>query len=463
MRFLRLLPSLATCAALGWIVIPFLILALFNYPSSDDYYDWMLLQKHGVIKATWHYYFNWSGRYFTHLVAFLLNPLHFGERIGGSVSAIIGIVFLVLNAYWVVRIFNSMFRFEQDYRPVFILLLTLFVCYLPFPSETVYWFTGMIAYMPGFSACMYWAFLNLKENRNKAEFVLWFLLPVFAGGSGEISLILMGWLLLLNGLNTSAKHRVVYGIICALFLIAAAVELLSPGSVERMKYFTETAGNPTRNLKFAFENSLHWLWYYLRDWLRSTPILLVALFCALGSKSIAHIRISRTILCAWGLGVFVPVAMLFVFHFGTGNTQLPGRLINMIYLFLQVYLFFTLYYIAKRFFYETNLSSTKLVWLGACMLIFQATYTSRWRGAVSDMRSLNAYVHSMDERLQATQFHRKSQTTKTLHVLPIQTRPFTSFFSELSADSSHWYNEGYAYYHGINFIQCAEPQNELLR
>lgn len=454
MKFKKPIVLLLTLVAAAWILFPFVVLAFFNYPSSDDYYDWMLLQKFGAFKATWHYYFNWSGRYFTHLIAFLLNPLQLGERIGGTFSALIGIGFLVLDAFLVSRIIKSTFRINQGFQSIFIVFLIAFFCYLPFPNETVFWYTGMIAYMPGITGCLYWQLLHQKASQNKPERILWFILPVFAGGSGELSLCLMGWLLVLNFDFTSLNRK--YAIACGLFVIAAGIELLSPGSAERVRYFAETAMNPTKNIEFAATNSVKWFWHYLRDWTRSTPILFITLICAAFLKSDSNFRASAKEYFLWLLGLTVPIAMFFIFHFGTGMTQAPGRLINIVYLFLQVYLFISLFYIVQLFRNFKLENGIRMVWMAVLLFIFQASYSSRWRGAVSDFSVLNAYAKLMHERFTQTNLFRKDNSAASLILKPIEPVPFTSFFSELSSDSTHWYNEGYAFYHTVKSVRCPE-------
>ena len=454
MNFSKHTFRILTLAISVWIIFPFAVLACFNFPSSDDYYDWMLLQKFGALKATWHYYFNWSGRYFTHLIAFLLNPLQLGERLGGTFSALLGITFLVIDAFLVSGILKATFQIRKGIQPVFIGLLVLFFCFLPFPNETVFWYTGMIAYMPGLTACLYWTFLHLKADKNKTERLLWYVLPIFAGGSGELSLCLMGWLLLLNFDFTS--HSRPYLILCGLFGMAAGIELLSPGSAERIRYFTETAGNPTQNIGFAFANSVNWLWYFLRDWTRSTPVLIMALVCGTLLKLDSIKRLSGKAYFIWSLGLMVPFAMFFIFHFGTGMHQPPGRLINVVYLFLQVYLFISVIYCVKKFGNIKLENGIRPLWLAMLVFVFQAGYSSRWRGAVSDFSTLNVYASSMQARFEQTNQFNAENTASTLILKPIETIPFTSFFSELNSDSTHWYNEGYAYYHGIKSVRCSK-------
>jgi hypothetical protein len=310
----------------------------------------------------------------------------------------------------------------------------------------------MIAYMPGFTACLYWLVLHLKDNKNSFERLLWFILPLFAGGSGELSLCLMAWLLLLN-LDFSFVNRK-YWLICGLFALAAGIELLSPGSAERMRYFTETAGNPTRNIGFAALNSFNWMWHYLRDWTRCSPVLLMAVLCGLLIKTEFKITHIVRFYAVWLLGFFVPFAMLFIFHFGTGMTQPPGRLINVIYLFVQIYLFTSVLYLVVRFGNVKLLNEGKMLWVTTLLFVFLSSYSSRWRVAIMDFSIITTYQKAMNSRLRQTEQFRNRSASSTLLLLPLEHKPSTSFFSELSSDSSHWFNEGFSAYHGIKATRC---------
>jgi hypothetical protein len=47
-----------------------------------------------------------------------------------------------------------------------------------------------------------------------------------------------------------------------------------------------------------------------------------------------------------------------------------------------------------------------------------------------------------------------NDTYKPLNLKPIKNLPHTLFFSDLSADSTDWYNEGYAYYYELGSVTC---------
>jgi hypothetical protein len=150
----------------------------------------------------------------------------------------------------------------------------------------------------------------------------------------------------------------------------------------------------------------------------------------------------------------VPFAMLFIFHFGTGMTQPPGRLINVIYLFVQIYLFTSIFYLVVRYGNVKLLNGGKMLWVTTLLFVFLSSYSSRWRVAIMDFSIITTYQKAMNSRLRQTEQFRNRSTSSTLLLLPLEHKPSTSFFSELSSDSSHWFNEGFSAYHGIKATRC---------
>ena len=55
--------------------------------------------------------------------------------------------------------------------------------------------------------------------------------------------------------------------------------------------------------------------------------------------------------------------------------------------------------------------------------------------------------------------HSQNHPNDTLHLHPIKHIPYTIFYSDLTPNPKHWYNEGYAYYHGISAVVCDSIAN----
>jgi hypothetical protein len=444
--------SLAACVLVIW---PFLILCGYNLPSSDDFYDYMLAQKWGVHKATAHYYWNWSGRFATHLLTMALNPLRLGIEWGGILTAISGIG-LLLFCCWNISVIHA--RQILNTHAKWILLpfyVLLFFAYLPFPNETIYWFTGTMAYMPGLAAILGWVRITDSDKKWNAQAILLAaILSFFIGGSNEINIFIFSWILCLN-IHKFKDNRIYFICSLLLFSVSAILELSSPGSKERMRYFTETAGNPTADIGWSLRQSISYLWHILRDWTRSTPLVLMALIIPmflLRQKEKQKINLWRV--AVWLGGLFVLPLILFPFYYGTGQTDVPGRLTNVLFLFIALFLLLGISLLMSyflRWHVKIRLYILGLIWL---VLFWQSTYNSRWRGAVEDMKIADRY--RIETKTRKAESLKHKENSKRLILKPIHNVPYTLFFSDLSADTSHWYNEGYAYYYGLKSVSCMD-------
>jgi hypothetical protein len=87
-----------------------------------------------------------------------------------------------------------------------------------------------------------------------------------------------------------------------------------------------------------------------------------------------------------------------------------------------------------------------------CIVIWQASYSSRLRGALSDVKMVHEFRKEITERSDKTALHKKTNPSKTLVLNPIRKIPYTMFFGDLTSDPGHWYNEGYARYHKISAV-----------
>ncbi len=437
------------------VVLPFLLLCRYNLPSSDDFYDYMLAQKWGVYAATAHYYWNWSGRFATHLLTMALNPLRFGMEWGGILTALTGIGLMVFCCWNISLIHARILLNTKAKWMLFPFYVLLFFAYLPFPNETIYWFTGTLAYMPGLAAIIGWIRITESdENWNKRYVLLAAILSFFIGGSNEINIFIYAWILCLNVYKIK-DNRLYFICSILLFSVAAILELSAPGSKERMRYFTETAGNPTADIGWSLRQSISYLWHILRDWTRSTPVILIAVIIPMFlARQKERQKLNKWRVAVWLGGFLVLPLMLFPFYYGTGQTEVPGRLVNVLYLFSALYVVFGSSLLLRYFqvmHVEIRPYILGIIWL---VLFWQSTYNSRWRGAVEDLKMAERYRLETIAR-QDKSFKHKGKS-KRLILKPINNVPYTLFFSDLSADTSHWYNEGYAYYYGLKSVSCVE-------
>ena len=435
-----------------FIFFLFIYLGCYGTASSDDYADYMLVQKMGFLNAFEETYLHWGGRFTSYFIVFLLNPLNFGEQFGPALLNTFQIILFLFIPYLFTRILFKERKFTREMIIAFSLIAGFILCYLPSNVELLYWFTGSWVYLPGLVFMLYWYVLIEKENKSKINKILIVLLPFIIAGTNEINILIMAWLILFVFIK-SKRDRFSYWSIIA-FVIGAAFELLTPGNMQRSNFFLLEAHHPARDFLFSFNSSFQLTFHYLKDWFRSSPILFVWLALAL-LKSTGNIHLSNKMKVFSGLSFFMIPLLFFPFIYATGMTNPPERLLNIIFIFLFIAGYF-LFNVIFDLLYKRILSQTILASFIALVLLFQASYSSNLRTALFDLKELASYRKELDLREHLVEQHSQVSSQDTLHLPAIKHIPQTVFYTDLSINAGHWYNQGFAYFHGINAVVIDE-------
>lgn len=434
-----------------FILAPFLYLGWQGIAASDDYIDYKLLSEYGFWGAIKNYYLQWSGRYISYGLAFILNPLHMGERIGPGVLNTLALTLFFLLAFLQATILSRFFQARDKILQISILIFCFWLMYLPKPVELLFWFTGTIAYLPGLLGISYWVFLNLKE-KSKVETAIYFVLPFLIAGTSEINVLLMAFIMIFC-FPSNPINRKTYFIVITIFILGASLELLSPGSQVRMAYFKYTAQNPVGDLSFSIRNSFLITWHHIRDWTRSSPILIVALLVSLlldVSIKIKYSKFQKLLVIAAPL--MIPI-LYFPFFWGTGMLFPPERLNNVVFLFFTIYIIYVSPIILRSILLKSNVPPS-LILIVSIGTFWVSSYQSRLRTALFDLKEIPKFKKEILLREQLTQNHSLHYPNDTLHLPAIEHIPYTVFYGDLKKDPSHWFNEGYAYYHKVKAVVC---------
>lgn len=439
--------------ALLAVLAPFVWLGLHSMAASDDYYDYMLLQKHGALGAIKHYYLYWSGRMSSFALIFLLRPLAFGETIGPAMAAILSLTTLLAFCWLMARVFLSTRSGNQQATALFSLFVCFVLLYIPRPVELLFWFTASMAYLSGLFFIAAWLYLHVCSNRQRMfQRALYGALPLMIAAGSEINILLMGFLLLVCWPKNILQNRV-YLLVLISFTAGAALELLAPGSRVRMNYFAEAQSETAGNLQFAIQSSLRSTWHFLRDWSRSTPLLLLALLAPalMPNKAAVPFKL-RSML--WLMAAFALIPMLFFpFFYSTGLRVVPDRLLNVIFIYTAACCFVAVPLLLGKLYPRLRISS-RFAFLLVVVILWQASYQSRLRTALFDVSKLPDFHQERLERAEITRRFALSTPNDTLVLPPITAIPYTIFYCDLKEDPTHWYNEGYASYHGIKAVVC---------
>ena len=240
-------------------------------------------------------------------------------------------------------------------------------------------------------------------------------------------------------------------------MIGAAFELLTPGNMQRSNFFLLEAHHPARDFLFSINSSFQLTFHYIKDWFRSTPILFVWLALAL-LKTTGNIQFANKMKVFSGLSVFMIPLLFFPFIYATGMTNPPERLLNIIFIFLFIAGYF-LFNVMFDSLYKRNSSQTILASFIGLVLFFQSSYSSNLRTALFDLQELPEYQNELKFREQRVANHVSSYSNDTLKIPAIKHIPETVFYSDLSSNPGHWYNQGFAYYHGIKAVVVEDDIN----
>jgi hypothetical protein len=224
--------------------------------------------------------------------------------------------------------------------------------------------------------------------------------------------------------------------------------------MQRSNFFLLEAHHPARDFLFSINSSFQLTFHYLKDWFRSSPILFVWLALTM-LKSNGNIHFSTKMKVFSGLSFFMIPLLFFPFIYATGMTNPPERLLNVVFIFL----FMTGYFLFNVIFdslHKRNTSQTILASFIALVLLFQASYSSNLRAALFDLQELSTYRKELDLREHLVDQHAVVSSQDTLHLPAIKHIPQTIFYTDLSSNAGHWYNQGFAYFHGINAVVIDE-------
>ena len=430
------------------VVAPFFYLAFFNSPSSDDYSDYILVRDNEFFKSLWEYYNGWSGRFTSISLVLLLNPLK-GGHWWVVILTCVQLGMYISLWYLITVLFERMAGLKYGRLPVFTILLVYGFCYLHRPVELLYWFTGSWAYLPGLVLIAGWACIRYSvKPLTRFYKCLLVILPFFIAGTNELCLCLMLVVLLLPGkpfLSWKLRLSIVAG-----FIPGFALAVFAPGNSVRAGHFQFEMLQPVHDLHFSIQNTLRISWFFLRDWLRSTPIIPVALLLGFIGKKGETKKISYDVIYLIA-GCSACLMMIFAFLWSTGNITPPDRLLDVLFICFSVVILFSVSQFVRRV-NDNSILSSGLVTISAALLLFYASYDSKLRVALNDIDLIEEYQKDMRMRKNLTENCARLYPEDTLYLPAIRNIPNTIFYSEFSPSPLHWYNKSYANYFNLKAV-----------
>lgn len=232
----------------SWLVLavlPFLLIAQFNYPSiHDDYMNANSIRQHGRLGYVAALYDNWTGRYTELLLKGLLHPLSYQRTALLSMLQSIAVILLLIGGlYAVLRLLLGPGG-PARWRALALALLVflLFANGVPDIGTAFYWFGGYTSYTAGLIASLaaFAGLVGLARAATTTGRLGYFLLAggaaLLATGAYDTCLVALTWVLLGVAGQAWRRRSSVRWWYLALLLVnsaGAVVSIVAPGNAAR--------------------------------------------------------------------------------------------------------------------------------------------------------------------------------------------------------------------------------------
>lgn len=335
-----------TVVFLCMVFLPLFAIAHFNYPCTDDFaYGSALyteISNNSGIKAALHgaweeavqYYRTWQGRYFDDVSSAFFVGIAVPKYYFMSAYLTL-ILFLGAGIYFLRTVTYRICGWNSGISwIVSMLIVSMQILYVPYPSEAFYWHVGATGYTLTYALLLLLVtvlrlfYLSGSRKKKAIYGVLSILFAFMIGGSNystglltaEILTLALLWMLLRKKKCRFLGVVTIEYLICFVYFNA-----LAPGNHSRMGAVKSLG--VVGSILASFKQGTR----YLREWFQLPVILLLVLILLLGAHQIVKMKFSFKspgLVTALSFGLFCSQMTP---PFFAGATQGPGRLINLIY------------------------------------------------------------------------------------------------------------------------------------
>jgi len=452
-------------------VVPFYLLSAYNEPSSDDFKYAANAREYGVWEAAKRIYFGTCGRYaanvFLHWSPLTVGWLEGYKWLGAALlTALIGSFYYLLSPH---------LKGMQGYSRALAVfaVAALFLFGLPSISQGLFWFTGAYTYTTAIVLLNLFFGLLLRRRNFTVQEPRWEI-----GSVGSEAVLLVGGVLLLGLAFGCTEIAVIYTGIVLLLLNAyvcfglkrfdavlfavslaglafAALAILAPGNFSRSDSY-ELAKDAQRTLMLT---PAYCVWFL--GSFANVPLLVAMLLIAprIGSESF---RVSPVICRGW---VRVVVFLLFVglmaltFAFGIWATggRPPRRALNVLYwmqFLLLVIMFLQSAACDRRLWLHLRklvpLPNGVLLAFGVIWLALMGNTGRAWADLILRCPSYSEDVAQRRARI-------ASAVGTDVTVDPLDPKPLSIFYEDITQDPAYWQNKEVARYFGLSSIRLSAP------
>lgn len=429
-------------------ILLFSFISLFNFPSADDFDIIVLVNKLGYKDAQLSYYQNWTGRFISTAILFLMSK----ENFVAYRSFPIALLFLLfLSFYCVVKsLFKSDIKTQIN---VTCYLFLFFLLTLPTISEGLYWWSGAITYQLAniFTLFLASCLVTLLKKRSLTHTLMGCLFGFLAVGCNETSLILivssLSLLILLKYFSEYKFNKQLLAILFCCF-VSGAIVYFAPGN--------NTRASTGQNHNFIFS-----LLMGMADTSRLTfrwigPIILVSTLIL--SETLK--KNDRPLLIyltekfrLYKLSIFIiPLFLSLFVGFWFLQAPIPTRATNTVFLYLILATAFIIIALAIKSKNVVYLLKTRHIDIALKIVLISILFNQKnMVNAIDDVARLRVFEYktAWEER---TQIVKESKNQQIIQFSPLKKVPKSLFVNDFQ-DKYYPYNICYARYIGVEAIE----------
>jgi len=451
------------------MILPFLILNLFNNPNSEDI-NWIVERKrYGFIKNQYFYYEFWSGRFFVHAVLSVSSFFFDSKSFIGY--KIITLSMMLVFFYVLFLLISEITRNTLKFSERFLYSLTIFFLYLyamPSISEGFYWLESVICYQLAFILILIFSIFYFRLNnadtfRARIFYTLISCLTIIAiGGSNEVgaTLILMLITLLLIK-NFLVENKIKWSLILFALVIGISVYISFSAPINHLR----TQNLENQQFFYSIYNSLIFLIQNVLSWTFNSPLLvftflLIPVFFKIienrgPNSAVFTINPIYSLLACF---IFLYTS-IFMIIWGIGEFPYD-RILNFIYFVFLIGWFWNvtvlIFYIKKKFKISIEKYPKYLYAIAFLMIALFLIRENNVRTAYYDL--LGGVAYKYDAKLNERYSFLLHSNSDSCEVDSLENTPKTIFVSDITSEPDYWLHKNYSQYFNKKSIRLKKSE-----
>lgn len=472
------------------ILIPILIISIYNHPSADDYgYSdtiYKTIKSEGnffdiiieAFKATISGMQVWQGLYSSGFVL-ALQPAVFGETFYGLVTYIMILTIILGIGFLLKRTNKYIFKSNSKDWIISTCLITLFIIQtLPSPIEGLFWFNGAVNYtfflmVLCYEVSLLIKYYNMDKSKNKIMpiiVLIWTSIISFIMSGGNHVTAFLSMLIILCAIaycivKKQYKTSILFGVVLLCGIVGFYINMTSPGTLIRSNAIANHGGVIETIISSAYQGIT-----YINEWTSLSLILIIVAITPFIYNMVTNNEFYKKV--KWQ-GMFLSIilsygaicAMLCVPYYAMGSFG-AGRLTDVVYItfvLLAILNYTYLMCILLKNIDFTNtanyISNVKTYISCFAYLIILITisvagngnsYTTSHEAIVELIRGeAKQFDKEMDSRIK----YYLDESLTDVEVDALTVRPKLLYFEDLSTDSKDWKNIEASIYYDKNTIK----------